>query len=89
MKISSSICPTELEFNNGDRYDEVALLEAIRRYVMERYPTATIACLQVGHRQGDKWATIDGDSDSGNDLLVEFFNDHGTDENLFVEGGAA
>ena len=84
MNVSISICPTALEFDNGDRYDEDALLEAIREYVEARHPDVTITCLQIGHRQGDAWAKIDGDSEAGGELLSAFFEDHGTDEDLFV-----
>lgn len=84
MKISISICPTSLEYANGDRYDEHALLAAIRTYIEQRHPDATITCLQVGHRQGDEWAKIDGDSEAGDELLSAFFSDHGADEDLFV-----
>jgi hypothetical protein len=86
MKISISICPTDLEAGSeGDRYDEAALLEAIREFIEARLGTvAEIVCLQVGHRQGDKWARIDGDEESGAALLADFFEDHGIDEDLFL-----
>lgn len=84
MNVSISICPTALEFDNGDQYDEGALLAAIREYVEGRHPGATITCLQIGHRQGDAWAKIDGDAEAGEELLTAFFEDHGTDEELFV-----
>ena len=85
MKIRISLCPTSLEFANGDRYDEDALLAALREYIEASYPSATISCLQVGHRQGDAWATIDGDSEAGEALLADFFEQRGTDEELFVQ----
>lgn len=85
MNVSISICPTEMEFPNGDRYDESALLAAIREYVEERLgKAATITTLQVGHRQGDGWARIDGDEEAGAALLRDFYEDHGADEDLFV-----
>ena len=84
MNVSISICPTNLEFDNGDRYDEAALLAAIREYVEQRHPDATITCLQIGHRQGDACAKLDGDSEAGEELMAAFFEDHGTDEDLFV-----
>lgn len=89
MKISISICPTTLEFNNGDRYEEAALLDAIRSFISRRHPEAEIICLQIGHRQGDDWATVDGEDDAGAELLTEFFDVHGTEAGLFVDGGAA
>ena len=85
MKISISICPTSLEFTNGDLYDEHNLLAGIRSFVEERHPTATITCLQIGHRQGDEWSRIDGDEEAGIELLAAFFEEHGTDEDLFVQ----
>lgn len=84
MNVSISICPTDMEVG-GDRYDEAALLAAIREYVAARLgEQATITTLQVGHRQGEAWATIDGDSESGLSLVDDFFSEHGTDEELFV-----
>ena len=86
MKVSSSICPTDLEVGSeGDRYAEAALLEAIREFIEARLgKLAEITCLQVGHRQGDKWARIDGDEEAGEALLADFFEDHGSDEDLFA-----
>jgi len=86
MKISISICPTEMEVGSeGHLYDEAALLEAIREFIEARLgKLAEIVCLQVGHRQGDKWARIDGDDEAGAALLADFFEDHGSDESLFV-----
>ena len=89
MKISISICPTTLEFNNGDRYGEDALLDAIRGFIARKHPDATISCLQVGHRQGDEWATVDGDADAGGELIAEFFDVHGTEAGLFLKNLAA
>ena len=86
MKISISICPTEMEVGSeGHLYDETALLEAIREFIEARLgKLAEIVCLQVGRRQGDKWARIDGDEESGAALLADFFEDHGIDEDLFL-----
>lgn len=86
MNVSISICPTDLEVGSGgDRYDEAALLAAIRAYVEARLGSeATITTLQVGHRQADAWATIDGDEEAGAALVGDFFCDHGADEDLFV-----
>ena len=85
MKISISICPTSLEFTNGDLYDEKKLLASIRSFVEERHPRDTITCLQIGNRQGDEWSRIDGDEEAGIELLAAFFEEHGTDEELFVQ----
>jgi hypothetical protein len=90
MKISISLCPTTLEYNNGDRYDAGALLDAMRAFILNAHPDARIYLLQIGHRQGDEWATVDGDDDAGADLVSTFFAAHGADEDLFVsraEGG--
>ena len=85
MNVSISICPTSLEVGSeGHLYDEGRLLDAIRAWIEQRHPGATITCLQVGHRQGDAWATIDGDSEAGRELLAAFFESHGDDEDLFV-----
>lgn len=83
MNVSISICPTSLEFADGGTYDETALLAAIREFVTAKHPGATISCLQIGHRQGDAWATVDGDREAGEALLTEFFDRHGSDEGLF------
>jgi hypothetical protein len=84
MNVSISICPTEMEFNDGSRYDEQALLDAIREFVMQRHPEARIATLQIGHRQGDAWARVDGDDEAGGELLAAFWEGCGDDEGLFV-----
>jgi hypothetical protein len=82
--ISISICPTSLEFSNGDMYDQQSLLEAIREFATARYPDATVTCLQIGHRQGDAWATVDGDGEAGQALLEEFWSARGSDADLFA-----
>jgi hypothetical protein len=86
MDISISICPTHLEVGSeGDMYDEAALLHAIREFVEAKLgKSANITCLQVGFRQGDQWARIDGDAFDGQELLSEFFGLYGNDEDLFV-----
>jgi len=84
MKVSISICPTTLEFANGDFYDADKLLAAIRRHIEERYPKAKITCLQVGHRQGDEWSRVDGDDDAGEELMDTFWSENVTDSRLFV-----
>lgn len=85
MNISISICPASLEFDNGDTYHEGRLLAAIREFIEKKYPGATISCLQIGDRQGESFAIVDGSHDAGDDLLVEFYEKHGNDEDLFVE----
>jgi hypothetical protein len=84
MNVSISICPTELEFASGDHYDERKLLAAIREFVEQRHPEATITCLQVGPRQGDGWWRIDGDDEAGAALMDEFWTGRAADERLFV-----
>jgi len=88
-KIDISICPTAMEFPNGDMYDEDNLLEAIREHAMSTFPDGVqFACLQVGWQQGDEWAYINGDKEAGEEFLQGFFESRGTDEDLFVtEGG--
>ena len=88
MRINISICPTTLEFGDGSRYDEDKLLDAIREFVEANYPNRHpiyYSCLQVGHRQGDAWASVDGDEEAGRELLERFFEARGTDEELFAE----
>ena len=85
MNVSISICPTDLEYNDGSMYDEQALLDAIREFVTQRHPDARITTLQVGHRQGDAWARVDGDDEAGDDLIGAFWEARGSDEDLFVE----
>ena len=82
--VDISLCPTSLEFPNGDTYDADALLDALRQFISSRHPDATVN-LQIGHRQGDAWSLVDGDAGAGGDLVVAFFEQHGTDEELFVE----
>ena len=89
MNISISICPTSLQFDNGDTYDEQKLLAAIRKFIEQQHPGATISCLQIGHRQGDQWAKVDGNRDRGEYLLSGFFERHSGDEDLFVESDDA
>ena len=85
-RIDISICPTSLEFTCGDRYDESLLINAIEEYAKKKFPGGvTLACLQVGHRQGDEWAKINGDRDAGELFLQDFFDEHGSDEDLFVD----
>jgi hypothetical protein len=86
MDISISICPTELEVGSeGHMYDEGALLDAIREFIEAKLgKAANITCLQVGFRQGDQWARIDGDAFAGQELLSEFFGLYGTNEEMFV-----
>jgi hypothetical protein len=83
-KINLSICPTELTHANGDTYDSAALLAAIGQYVLAQYPDAELVCLQIGHRQGHGWCYVDGDGCVGEELLVNFWNQHGSDEDLFL-----
>jgi hypothetical protein len=89
VKIDISICPTAMEFTDGDMYDEDNLLEAIREHAMSTFPDGVqFACLQVGWQQGDEWAYINGDKEAGEEFLQGFFESRGTDEDLFVtEGG--
>ena len=90
-RISISLCRDELEFSNRDRYDHAALLEAIKAYALKQYPDARFTCLQIGG-PGATWVSVDegGAEDeldrecAGDELLASFFEDHGSDENLFV-----
>ena len=63
-RVRVSVCPTSLEFSNGDMLAEDAYLASIRVGIYTRWPHAEIHTLQVGHRQGDEWCTLNGeDSD--------------------------
>lgn len=83
-KINISICPTELTHANGDTYDSEALLAAIGQYVLAQYPDAELGRLEIGHRQGHGWCYVDGDGCVGEELLVNFWEQHGSDEGLFL-----
>lgn len=84
MKIDISLCPSELQFPNGDTYDEEKLCEAISYFCSERYPNADVS-VQVGARQGHKWALVNRDEEEGFSLLDSFFMKHGCDSHLFAE----
>ena len=85
--IDISICPTSLTYTNGDAYDEEVLLDEIKMFIEERFgnkcENVFFNCLQIGARQGDAWARVDGDDDAGEQLLNDFFEKHGNDEYLF------
>jgi hypothetical protein len=80
--IDISICPTSLEFGCGDVYDEGKLLESLREFCLRQHRGSRVS-LQVGHRQGDEWATVNGDDELGQELVQEFFERHGGDQKLF------
>lgn len=82
MKISISICPSDLTFSNSSQYNGDKLCEAIYDFCKKRHPDAEVN-VQIGHRQGSEWATVDGNEDEGTDLLTQFFEKHGTDDELF------
>jgi hypothetical protein len=88
MNVSISICPTDMECSDGSRYDEQALLEAIREFVLARHPDAKVTTLQVGHRQGDAWSRVDGDDEAGDALIGAFWEARGGDDALFVKPAA-
>jgi len=86
-RISISICPTELEFPNGDMYEEHALLDAIRKFADEHFPEgARFSTLQIGYRQGDAWTKVDGDEEAGEEFMQAFWNAHSADDELFANG---
>jgi hypothetical protein len=83
--IDISLCPTSLEFEDGSRYDGDAVLDAIREFARETYQDGVVfVCLQVGHRQGDEWAVVDGYEEDGALFIEAFFAARGTDEELFA-----
>lgn len=97
MNVSISFCPTDLTDlevgNEGSVLDPDALLDRLRSWLLTKYPEAKI-CLQVGYRQGNRWArawdsTFMGTAlrheaeDLAKDLLDEFFAEHLADSDLY------
>ena len=76
MKLDISICPTDLECD-GVVLDAQGLLSAIRLYAESLHPGVVFTCLQIGHRQGDGWARMDGSDDLGESFLSNFWEDCG------------
>jgi len=58
-KIDISICPTTLEDTDGNQIDQDAYMALVRRVVADHWPDARIT-IQIGHRQGDEWYTVNG-----------------------------
>lgn len=84
-RISISICPTALEFASGDMYDGDKVLDAIREFAAERFPEgAAFLTLQIGHRQGDAWAKVDGSPEDGDAFMDAFWTGRAADASLFV-----
>jgi hypothetical protein len=84
-RISISLCPTGLEFANGDMYDAGKVLAAIRAFAAAHFPEgARFSTLQYGHRQGDAWAQVDGDEEAGEAFLDAFWAGRTADASLFV-----
>jgi hypothetical protein len=84
-RISISICPAAMEFANGDMYDADKVLDAIREFAAERFPEgAAFSTLQIGHRQGDAWAKVDGSFEDGDAFMDEFWTGRAADASLFV-----
>jgi hypothetical protein len=86
-RIDISLCPTTLECGES-HYDESRLLASIRQWFAARHPDASIS-VQVGYRQGDEWATIDGNREAGAEAMADYWDENASDESLFAEGGAA
>lgn len=84
QSVNICLCPTDLEHPNGDIYDSDKLTAAIARFAADKHPAAWVL-VQVGHRQGEQWATVDGHADLGADLVAAFFDRHGSDADLFVQ----
>jgi hypothetical protein len=84
-RISISICPTTLEFASGDMYDGDKVLDAIREFAAEHFPEgAAFSTLQIGYRQGDDWAKVDGDEEAGAAFMDAFWTGRTADASLFV-----
>jgi hypothetical protein len=86
-RINISVCPTELTHVDGSTYDSEALLAAIGQYVLAQYPDAELVCLQIGHRQGHGWCYVNGDCRIGEELLVNFWEQHGKTMESWQQGG--
>lgn len=82
-RISISIDPSDLEFADGSRFDSDKLLAAVREFAEAAHHGAIFTTLQIGHRQGECWARVNGDEDVGSELIDAFWNEHGSDETLF------
>jgi hypothetical protein len=85
-RIDISLCPTTLECGES-HYDESRLLASIRQWFAARHPEARIS-VQVGYRQGDEWATIDGNREAGAEAMAEYWEQHADDDSLYEGGGA-
>jgi len=84
MIVDISICPTTLQFSNGDTYDPERLLNRLKEFILNKNPDAFIMTMQISYRQGG-WCKVDNCENKGNELLCEFFTKHGNDDNLFLE----
>lgn len=84
MIVEISLCPTILQFANGDTYDPERLLSCMRKFILNNNPDAIIETLQISHRQGG-WANVDGCAEQGSELLSDFFAKHGTEDSLFID----
>jgi hypothetical protein len=74
-KIDISICPTDIPEDTGcgDACDPNVVLAELKAFAEKTYPNAEIRCLQIGHRQGDGWAAIDGDDEAGARFMEDFW----------------
>jgi hypothetical protein len=75
-RIDISICPADLPENNGcgDGHDPNVVLAELKKFVDKVYPGADVRCLQIGHRQGDGWAAVDGDDEAGARFMEDFWS---------------
>jgi hypothetical protein len=76
VRIDISICPTDLPENNGcgDGHGPNVVLAELKAFVDKVYPGADVRCLQIGHRQGDGWAAVDGDDEAGARFMEDFWS---------------
>jgi hypothetical protein len=87
-RVDISICPLSLEAgDSGDIRDGDLVVASIRQWFAARHPEARIS-VQVGYRQGDEWATIDGNREAGAEAMAEYWEQHADDDSLYEGGGA-
>lgn len=85
--IDISICPTDLEGgDSGDIRNERRVIKSVVRFAAARHPEAMIT-VQVGHRQGDKWATINHNPELGRELMADYWEAHADDDSLYETDG--
>jgi hypothetical protein len=87
VSIDIGICPTELEAGDGgDIRDGDRVVESVKAYARNLYPNATLIEVQIGWRQGSKWAFVGDSAEAGRILMDDYWDAHADDETLFAGG---